>query len=154
MKYIADIFFPGLERQRQIEEYEEFRGFDLSPAHPLPVDQDYSQNALSHRGDHSQSLKGEHSQSLRGEQSQSHRGGFETSHTEDTEMYLPVTQVVSLSIFKYCLRPSEHFWQALHFRVMKKVYLDMSQEIEKTNTVQIDQVLERISICRLKNNKH
>ena len=96
-------FFPGLERQRQIVEYEEFRGFDLSPAHPLPVDQDYSQNALSHRGDHSQSLKGEHSQSLRGEQSQSHRGGFETSHTEDTEMYLPVTQVVCLVWVKRCI---------------------------------------------------
>lgn len=72
--------FQGLERQRQIEEYEEVRGFDLSPVHPLPSEPDYSQSAHSHRGDYSQS----------------HKGGFETSHTEDTEMYLPVTQVVSL----------------------------------------------------------
>ena len=77
----------GLERQRQIEDYEEVRGFDLSPVHPLHTEQDYSQGAHSQRGEYSQSLRGEHSQS--------HRGGFETSHTEDTEMYLPVTQVVS-----------------------------------------------------------
>ena len=27
---------------------------------------------------------------------------------------------LQLSIFKYCLRPREHFWQALRVRVMKK----------------------------------
>ena len=69
------------------------RGFDLSPIHPLepvhPADQDHSQAGSSHRGEHSQSQRGEHS----------HRGGFETSHTEDTELYQPVTQVVSDAVY-------------------------------------------------------
>ena len=93
------VFILGLERQRQIEDYEEVRGFDLSPVHPIepvhPADQDFSQGGSSHRG--------EHSQSQRGDYSHSHRGGFETSHTEDTEMYQPVTQVVSL-YSKTCLK--------------------------------------------------
>ncbi|KAJ8315560.1 hypothetical protein KUTeg_007710 [Tegillarca granosa] len=54
----------ALERQRQIEEEaEEMRGFDLSPVHD------------SARGGYDSAR------------------GFEQSHTEDTEMYQPVTQV-------------------------------------------------------------
>ena len=76
----------GLERQKQLNDYsnlnggipEELRGFALSPAQPL--DLDYSQST-SHRGD-----------SQRGDSS--HRGGFDDSHTEETELYQPVTQVV------------------------------------------------------------
>ena len=36
------------------------------------------------------------------------------------ESCLVWSKSIYLSIFKYCLRPREHFWQALRVRVMKK----------------------------------
>lgn len=97
----------GIDRQSQIEDdAEELRGFDLSPVRPLPVDQDYSQREdNSHRGGDGSHRGGDSSHrgrdsSHRGGDS-SHRGGdssyrgvFDSSHTEDTEMYRPVIEVV------------------------------------------------------------
>ena len=84
-------YFLGLERQMNVEEDEDLRGFNLSPAHPF-TDQDYSNKGdNSHKGADN-SYYG--SSSHRGGDS-SYRGGFDTSHTEETEMYRPVIEVVS-----------------------------------------------------------
>ncbi|KAK3091654.1 hypothetical protein FSP39_021588 [Pinctada imbricata] len=63
----------GVERQPNVDDIEEMRGFGLSPIH---------QSEMSHPIGHDHS----HTEI-------SQPGGFDHSHTEDTEMYQPVTQV-------------------------------------------------------------